>query len=164
MRRIGSVGANGRLNLFALLFAAVFILAGCGARIGGPAPAPAADSGLVVDIPTIFIDVAEDGQMTIGGIPAADLGALTGQDMSSLSMDPTTVERLMGANIQHISVRNLPQGVLLFINGAAAPAIVWDEQALESLLSRPLPLPRQPWNCRSTSSRTARSSWAASTR
>jgi hypothetical protein len=135
MRRIGSVGANGRLNLFALLFAAVFILAGCGARIGGPAPAPAADSGLVVDIPTIFIDVAEDGQMTIGGIPAADLGALTGQDMSSLSMDPTTVERLMGANIQHISVRNLPQGVLLFINGAAAPAIVWDEQALESLLA-----------------------------
>jgi len=121
--------------LTALLLVSMLLLAGCGPRIGDAAPAPAPADELVVDIPMIYIDFDEQGEATIAGIPAAALGESLGQDLSSLSIDPETVARLMEANVQHIQLSNQPNGMLIYINSKAAPALVWDADVLTSLVS-----------------------------
>ncbi len=55
--------------------------------------------------------------------------------MSSLSLDPETIERLMKADVQHVQISNQPNGMLIFINSKPAPALVWDAEVLTSVVS-----------------------------
>ena len=120
--------------LAVLLLVSMFLLAGCGPRIGeGVTPGTAEE--LVVYIPMIYIDFDEQGAATIVGIPAATLGETLGQDMSSLSLDPETIERMMKADVQHVQISNQPNGMLIFINSKPAPALVWDAEVLTSVVS-----------------------------
>ena len=120
--------------LAVLLLVSMFLLAGCGPRIGA-AVTPAGAEELVVDIPMIYVDFDEQGAATIAGIPAAALGETLGQDLSSLSLDPETIERLMNADVQHVQISNQPNGMLIFINSKAAPALVWDAEVLSSVVT-----------------------------
>ena len=137
MRRTGFVGdrSGHQVWLVAALLVVVLLLAGCGPRIGTTAPPQAAEDALVVDLPMIYIDFDADGQATLGGIPVSELGAALGSDLSSISMEPDTIARLQNANLQHVQLATRPDGVAIFINSAAAPSLVWDEQTLESLVA-----------------------------
>ncbi len=135
MRRTEYFAQAGRLWIAALFVALTLALAGCGARLGpSTTPAAAADE-LVVDIPTIYIDFDADGNATLGGIPVSQLGAALGSDLSSISMEPTTIERLQKLDIQHIQLATRPSGALIFVNGKPAPAFVWNEESLAALVA-----------------------------
>ena len=125
---------NRRLTLFAALtVAALLALTGCGPRVGAPATVDAADE-LVVDMPTLEIEFDAEGAAAIAGIPVAQYGAVLGSDLSSVSMEAETVARLTGAGIQHIQIINQPQGLLLFVNSDALPALAWDEATLTTMV------------------------------
>jgi len=117
--------------LIALLLVAVFALAGCGPRAnGGELAANASAEELVVDLPAIYIDFDTDGNPSIGGTPVADLGALAGQDLSILKIDPQWIQYLTATNIQHIHLNNTPEGMFILVNGEPIPSLGWDGESL----------------------------------
>ncbi len=140
--------------ILTLLLVALTVLAGCGPRATGGEVAAAADqSDVVVDLPALVIDVQADGTTTIGGQPVAELGAMLGQDLSTLNVPAETVAFLTAANIQHIQIDNTADGILILVNGQPMPSLAWDGdklvatgQVLETLggglalLDRVLPL------------------------
>lgn len=147
-----------RLTLWAaLLIIAALVLAGCAPRTGaGSSAAMAMDDELVIDLPAIVIDFDTHGHASIGGIPAAEMGAMAGADLSTLALSPDWVSYFSMTNIQHLQVNNAAEGLAVLVNGQPVPSLEWDENslvatagALESLgiaipvLDKVLPLVQQ---------------------
>lgn len=140
-----------------LLLITALVLSGCAPRTGaGSSAAMAMDDELVIDLPAIVIDFNTNGQASIGGMPAADLGAMAGIDLSTLAIAPDWVNYFSMTNIQHVQVNNTADGLLVLVNGEPIPSLAWDEGslvatagALESLgimvpvLDKVLPLVQQ---------------------
>lgn len=129
----GTILARSRRSvvLLTLLLVALTALAGCGPRATGGEVAAAADqSEIVVDLPALVIDVQADGTTTIGGQPVSELGAMIGQDLSTLNVPAETVDFLTAANIQHIQIDNTAQGLLILVNGQPMPSLAWDGEKL----------------------------------
>jgi hypothetical protein len=121
---------SGRLvTLLSLLLVTLMVLAGCGPRAGAAA-APADDSEVVVSLPSLVLDVQPDGSLTVGGQSLAQLGAMLGTDLSTLSLPPEQVQMLTLSNIQHIQVANTADGLVLLVNGVAVPSLAWDGEKL----------------------------------
>ena len=60
------------------------MLSACAPRAtGGEIAARAAESDVAVDLPALVLDIQEDGSLSVGGQPLADLGAVVGQDLSA---------------------------------------------------------------------------------
>jgi hypothetical protein len=117
-----------------VLTLALFVTSACGPRVASPAPAEGDSQTLIVELPAIYLNVAEDGAITLAEGPfQAVLGSL-GVDLSSLSMSAETVQNFVGANIQHIQLDNRRDGLYIYINGEPYPTLVWDEAALASLV------------------------------
>lgn len=141
----------------ALLLIAALVLTGCAPRTGaGSSAAMAMDDELVIDLPAIVIDFDSHGHASIGGTPAAELGAMAGVDLSTLAIAPDWVNYFSMTNIQHVQVNNTADGLLVLVNGQPIPSLAWDEGslvatagALESLgimvpvLDKVLPLVQQ---------------------
>jgi hypothetical protein len=122
---------NGRLTvLLALLLVALTVLAGCGPRAGAAAAAPADESEVVVSLPALVLDVQPDGSITVGGQSLAEVGAMLGQDLSTISLPPEQVGILSQSNIQHIQVANSPEGIVILVNGEAIPSLAWNGDQL----------------------------------
>jgi hypothetical protein len=147
-----------RLTLWAaLLIIAALVLSGCAPRTGaGSSAAMAMDDELVIDLPAIVIDFDTNGHASIGGIPAAEMGAMAGADLSTLALSPDWVSYFSMTNIQHLQVNNAAEGLGVLVNGQPVPSLEWDENslvatagALESLgiavpvLDKVLPLVQQ---------------------
>lgn len=114
-----------------LLLVVLTALAGCGPRAtGGDVAATADESQIAIDLPALVIDVQPDGSLSIGGQPVAQLGAMAGQDLSTLIIPADTVDFLTAANIQHIQVDNTADGLLILVNGQAMPSLAWDGEKL----------------------------------
>ncbi len=114
--------------LLAILTVAV---AGCAPRMGGgETAAAAADGALVIDLPAIVIDFNDAGQASIGGVPAADLGAALGAPLDGLALSADQIQMLTGANIQHVQINNGATGIEILVNGQAIPSITWDADSL----------------------------------
>ena len=117
-----------------LLLVAMVVLAGCAPRAGAGMTADMSgdEMGLVVDLPAIVLDVASDGSVSIGNVPVAQMGAMVGQDLSALMIDPAWVDYLSGSGIQHMQVNNRPDGLLLLVNGEPIPSVAWDGESLST--------------------------------
>jgi len=125
----------------ALLVVMLLTLAGCGPRIGTQQlPVSAGEQNtreqtsvagdLIVDLPALYLDLAADGAIQVGGASLAQFGVLLGQDLSVLTVDPAWVQFLVAGNIQHIQVANTQEGLLILANGEPVPSLGWDGDAL----------------------------------
>ncbi len=114
-----------------LLLIALLALTGCAPRAGaGEVAATAPADALVVDLPAIAIDFAQDGSASIGGIPIADIGGSLGMPIE-LPITGDQIAMLTGLGIQHIQLANEPTGLGIYVNGRQIPSIGWDATTLE---------------------------------
>lgn len=113
-----------------LLLILALTASGCAPRIGaGETVRTAAPDALVVDLPSIAIDVAEDGSISVGDIALADLTSALGVPLE-LPITPDMVKMLTGAGVQHLQIANQPSGLAIYINGQAIPSVAWDGDQL----------------------------------
>lgn len=125
------------LTLLAML---VLALAGCAPRPGaGETAAAASPDAVVVDLPALALDVAEDGSLSTGGIPLASLGAALGAPLD-VALPADTVAMLSMAGVQHIQIVNSPNGLMFYLNGQAIPSLGWTASLLSNAAGlAPLP-------------------------
>jgi hypothetical protein len=115
----------------ALLIIAALVLSGCAPRTGaGSSAAMAMDDELVIDLPAIVIDFDTHGHASIGGVPAAEMGAMAGVDLSTLALSADWVNYFSMTNIQHLQVNNAAEGLVVLANGQPVPSLEWDEDSL----------------------------------
>ncbi|RIK42878.1 MAG: hypothetical protein DCC55_07370 [Chloroflexi bacterium] len=120
-----------------LVLVAVFALAlaGCAPRPGqGETAAQPGAEQLAVDLPALIIDVDSNGSFSVGGVPLAALASGFGvAGLETLSLPPEQVTMMTDANIQHVQINNLPDGLKLLVNGQEIPTLVWDGESLAAL-------------------------------
>ncbi len=121
-----------RLTFWAvLLLIAALVLSGCAPRTGaGSSAAMAMEDELVIDLPAIVIDFDSSGAASIGGVPASEMGAMAGVDLSTLALSPDWVNYFSMTNIQHLQIDNTAGGLMILVNGQPIPSLAWDEDSL----------------------------------
>ncbi|MGL4651059.1 MAG: hypothetical protein ACRC1H_16740 [Caldilineaceae bacterium] len=116
---------------FSVLLLLAVALAGCAPRVGaGETAASAGPDDVVVDLPSIALDVAEDGSLSLGGINLADV---VGQFGLPAAIDASQVKQLTDLGIQHIQIANLPNGLALLVNGIQVPSLGWSADTLADI-------------------------------
>jgi hypothetical protein len=116
---------------FSLLAVLLLMLAGCAPRPGaGETAAAAPADAVVVDLPSIALDVASDGSLSMAGIPLAELGGALGVPLEAAALPADAVAQLAGLGVQHIQVVNAPNGLMIYLNGQAIPSIGWTAELL----------------------------------
>jgi hypothetical protein len=114
-----------------LLLAAV--LTGCAPRIGaGEAAAVAGPDDVVIDLPSIAIDVADDGSISLAGIALGDLTGSLGAPID-LAIPADLLQQLTGLGVQHLQIANQVNGLGVYINGLEIPSIAWTPDSLATL-------------------------------
>ncbi|MEZ4661914.1 MAG: hypothetical protein R2911_30560 [Caldilineaceae bacterium] len=112
------------------------ILATCGPRAtGGATAAMAGADKAAIDMPSLVIDINNDGNPSVGNMPLASLAQMANVDpnaVANLRMDPAVVAQLSNANIQHIQIDNTTDGILVLVNGEPIPFFVWDDATLST--------------------------------
>ncbi len=93
----------------------------------------------VVDTPPSAVAKFEvkydnDGVPSIMGISARDIAALTGNTQLPLAISPDVMQRAKESNIQNMQLTTGPNGLEIFINGEAAPKIVWDQDMVNNAI------------------------------
>ncbi|MBX3015101.1 MAG: hypothetical protein KF832_26520 [Caldilineaceae bacterium] len=117
-----------------VVLVAGLLLAGCTPRPGaGTVAASAGSDALYLDLPAILIEFDAEGQATLLGMPAAELGSALGVDLSALSLDAETLAKFTAANVQHLQINNQPNVLRIYMNGTPLPAIIWNEEAMTAL-------------------------------
>ncbi len=121
------------LRYASLLLFPLFLLLGCGPRVGGgEMAAQRTASPLVVDLPALYIDYDRDGTARVGTVAATAVGAALGVDLGRLDLNRATLDVLMAWNIQHIQLSTVPGQLHLLVNGYAMPAPRWDAEQLSN--------------------------------
>lgn len=122
-----------KVALLLSLLLMILLLAGCAPRPGAGATAAAAGpQDVVIDLPSLALDVADDGSVSLGGVNLADLAAGFGMPLE-LPITADQVAMLKGLGIQHIQVANEPNGLALLINGQALPSLAWSKDELANI-------------------------------
>ncbi len=116
-----------------LMLVALFALTGCGPRAGAQTQAAADPSALVVDLPAIYVDFGNDGVGRIGNMSVSQAGALIGQSLPDLTVDPALLKTLGDYDIQTVQLVNTPKGLDVLVNGLRVPSLAWDGQILGNL-------------------------------
>lgn len=111
------------------------LLAGCGPAIM-PAAAPEAENGekFVIALPQIVVVYGEDGTPSLEGIDVQTIARSVGYnvDLSAYRMDPTYINWMKTANIQHVELRQTGTGLAMMVNGKLMPHVSWQDGSLES--------------------------------
>lgn len=124
---------HARILVLLLLTVLALALAGCAPRPGaGETLAAAAENDVVVDLPSIALDVSEDGSVSLGGVNISELAGGFGVPLE-LPITSDQVKMLTGLGIQHIQVANQPSGLALLINGQAVPSLAWTKDELTNV-------------------------------
>ena len=120
-----------RKSLWIMLLLVSLLLAACGTA-QTPTVAPGSSGGMpfVIALPRIEINLDQNGQPSLLGIKLADVGALLGQDFSGLALDKPTLDKLVGAGIQHIEARQTGAGLEFLANGKLLPHVGWTDASL----------------------------------
>lgn len=116
-----------------LMLVALLALTGCGPRAGAQPAAAAAADALVVDLPAIYIDFGNDGVGRIGGMSVSQAGALIGQSLPDLTVDPGLLTTLGDYDIQTVQLVNTPGGLDILVNGLRVPSLAWNTDVLTNL-------------------------------
>ncbi len=118
-------------SLWALLIVVMLLLSACGPAMPA-ATSPKTESGEVFQLALPRLEIAFDaqGNPTVLGMKLSDVGAMIGQDLSTLKLDPFLINWMTNANIQHIEMRQTGDKLALLINGKPMPHLAWDDKAL----------------------------------
>lgn len=120
------------LLIMALLATALLVISGCAPRAG--ADASVSDGEMHVSFPSILVEYDESGEASVLNMPVSELGELLGgADLSALSFEAETIDKLTGGGIDAIHIDNQPGGLRFFIDGESYPSLVWDEDARSGL-------------------------------
>ena len=124
-----------RNSLWALLIVAALVLSACGPAMPSATGAKT-ESGEVFQLALPRLEIAFDaqGNPTVLGMKLSDVGAMLGQDLSTLKMDPALISWMTNANIQHIEMRQTGDSLALLINGKPMPHLAWDDKALSQAM------------------------------
>jgi hypothetical protein len=106
-----------------------------------PGTEPGEESGraLTIGLPRIVVTVDEGGKLGIEGFLslsqldqiASSLGIPLG--LSSFSLPPELVQRMMLGGIQHLEIRQTADKLVLLFNGEPMPSLSWKDGSLDSL-------------------------------
>ena len=116
------------------------LLSACGtAAIPGAEPGVEGGSAFSIGLPRIVVTVDENGKLGIEGFLnlaqldqlASSLGIPLG--LSSFSLPPEIVQRMMLGGIQHVEVRQTADKLQLLFNGEPTPSLSWKEGSFDSL-------------------------------
>jgi hypothetical protein len=120
--------------LLTALLIFTLVLSACGPRPQqGELAQSATDNTLVVDLPAVYIDYDESGEATISGASVAALGALLGQDLSTLNRTPEDIQRLTDAGVQNMFINLTPSGLNMYANGNPMLSLAWTPETLANL-------------------------------
>jgi hypothetical protein len=124
-----------RKSLWGLLIVVALMLSACGPALPSATGAKT-ESGEVFQLALPRLEIAFDaqGNPTVLGMKLSDVGTMLGQDLSTLKLDPTLVNWMTNANIQHIEMRQTGDSLALLINGKPMPHIAWDDKALSQAM------------------------------
>ena len=123
-----------------LLVIAGLLLSACGtAMLPGAEPGAEGGSALTIGLPRIVVTVDENGKLGIEGFLnlsqldqlASSVGIPLG--LSSFSLPPEIVQRMMLGGIQHVEVRQTADKLQLLFNGQPTPSLSWKEGSFDSL-------------------------------
>jgi len=116
-----------------LMLVALLALTGCGPRAGADRSAAADPNALVVDLPAIYLDFGADGVARVGNMSVSQAGALIGQSLPDIAVDPGILKTLSDYNIQTLQLVNTPGGLEILVNGLRVPSLAWDTEVLSNL-------------------------------
>ncbi len=111
------------------------LMAGCGPAIM-PAAAPETENGeqFVIALPRIVVVYGEDGTPSLEGLDVQTLARSVGMnlDLSAYRMDPTYINWMKVANVQHVELRQTGTGLAIMVNGKLMPHVSWQDGSLEA--------------------------------
>lgn len=98
---------------------------------------PPGEPALLLDLPALVLAYDEEGIPSLGGIAPLSkfTDLLPATVISQLTLSAAQVEQVQAAGIQHLMVSNAPSGLRILVNGQPLPALVWDQQSLNNLLT-----------------------------
>ncbi|MGC8780381.1 MAG: hypothetical protein ACP5UQ_05890 [Anaerolineae bacterium] len=124
-----------RKSLWIALVVVSLILAACGPAMSpSTSPKTARGDTFLLALPRLEIEFDKDGNPTVLGMKLAEVGAMLGQDLSGIRLDPFLVNWMMTTDIQHIEMRQTGDGMAVVVNGKPLPHITWNDQSLERAL------------------------------
>ena len=117
--------------LLSLLIVAI-LLAGCGTV---PTQVAQQDSGFVLALPRLTIDLDSQGVPSVAGIDPQTLKAVTfGQlDLTQFQVPTTYVDWFTTTNVQNIELMHREDGLYVFVNGQQLPHLGWSGTSLTNL-------------------------------
>ncbi len=80
----------------------------------------------------LHISFDAEGTPSIVGVSLKEIGQIIGADTSSVAIPKDTVNQIVGAGIQHITVRTTPEGIKLWTNDQPLPTLRWSDETLKS--------------------------------
>lgn len=92
---------------------------------GGSAAAPASIVGLKLSFD-------ENGVPAFLGVSFTELQQLAGVDLSATFLPRETVQQLVAAGVQHITIRTTPEGIKLWVNADQVTTLIWSEEMLSN--------------------------------
>jgi hypothetical protein len=122
----------------AFLVIAGLLLSACGPAML-PEAGPATGGGALLGLPRIVVTVDETGKLGIEGFLslqqvdqlASSLGVPLG--LSSFSLPPELVRRMMLGGIQHLEIRQTADKLVLLFDGKPMPSLSWKDGSFDSL-------------------------------
>jgi sulfur carrier protein ThiS len=125
---------NKKIWLFLSIVILVTFAAGCEQATQLQTQAtPQAGETFMIALPRLVLDVDADGNPSVLGIGPAVLKSL-GLDLGGLSFPKETVKQMTDANVQHIELSFVGDGVNVLVNGQVVPHVAWTEKSLQDAL------------------------------
>jgi hypothetical protein len=84
-------------------------------------------------LPRITVSIDEQGVPSVLGISLDLVGSLIGQGVADIRLSPELVAQMTAANIQHVELVLLNDGIYFFVNGQPIPYLTLDEASWQSL-------------------------------
>ncbi len=78
----------------------------------------------------VHVRYDEDGVPSVLSVSSQDVGNALGADLRALELGPDMVQTMQNADIQHLTVRTAPQGLLIWANDQAMPHLAWSHDNL----------------------------------
>ncbi len=105
------------------LLVAIVLVSGCGAPAQPAAAPPKAAEPFMLALPRIVVKVDAAGNLSAFGLSPALFGL-------DIRFPQPLLDSLVVANIQHLEIRTLSRGLVIFANGKPLPHIGWDDESL----------------------------------
>lgn len=120
-----------RKTLWISLLVLTVVLSACGGAAQPNVP-PETSGGqpFMFALPRIVVDLDQAGNPSVFGLKLADLSSVLGPGVSGPILDKPTIDKLVGAGVQNIEVRQAGNALELAVNGKLMPHIGWDDQSL----------------------------------